>query len=59
MAGDSDPICSLTATEMLSQGLPDVRTEIFKDASQFFLMEQPEKFMDLLKGWLPKQGGEK
>ena len=52
MAGDSDPICSLTATAMLSDGLPNARTEIFEHASHFFLMEQPEKFMALLAGWL-------
>jgi 3-oxoadipate enol-lactonase len=52
MGGDSDPICSLTATAMLSLGLPNARTEIFAGASHFFLMEQPEKFMDLLIGWL-------
>lgn len=52
MAGDSDPICSLMATQALSQGLPNVRTEIFSQASHFFLLEQPEKFMGLLTGWL-------
>ena len=52
MGGDSDPICSLTATGMLSQGLPRVRTEIFSQASHFFLMEQPEKFSALLSTWL-------
>jgi 3-oxoadipate enol-lactonase len=52
MAGDSDPICSLTATRMLGEGLPNVSTEIFTGASHFFLMEQPRKFMDLLTGWL-------
>ena len=52
MAGDSDPICSLTATRVLSEGLPNVRTEIFSQASHFFLMEQPEKFMQLLTQWL-------
>jgi 3-oxoadipate enol-lactonase len=52
MAGDSDPICSLTATDMLSTGLPNARTEIFKGASHFFLMEQSEKFMRLLSDWL-------
>ncbi|MET0964301.1 MAG: alpha/beta fold hydrolase [Noviherbaspirillum sp.] len=56
MAGDSDPICSLAATGMLSAGLPNARTEIFADASHFFLMEQPEKFMGLLQGWLREQG---
>jgi len=59
MAGDSDPICSLTATEMLSRGLPNVTTEIFRNASHFFLMEQPEKFMDLLGGWLAKRAGDR
>jgi 3-oxoadipate enol-lactonase len=52
MGGDSDPICSLTATAMLTNGLPNARTEIFAGASHFFLMEQPEKFMGLLSGWL-------
>jgi 3-oxoadipate enol-lactonase len=52
MAGDSDPICSLTATRMLSEGLPNVRTEVFAGASHFFLMEQPREFMELLTGWL-------
>lgn len=52
MAGASDPICSLTATRWLSDGLPDARTEIFEDASHFFLMEQPERFMGLLQDWL-------
>ena len=59
MAGDSDPICSLAATAMLSEGMPNVRTEIFSQASHFFLMEQPEKFMALLGGWLDGQGGER
>jgi 3-oxoadipate enol-lactonase len=61
MAGESDPICSLTATRMLATGLPDVTTEIFARASHFFLMEQPEKFMRLLSEWLksnsPRAGG--
>ncbi|MDB5934798.1 MAG: Alpha/beta hydrolase fold protein [Massilia sp.] len=52
MGGDSDPICSLTATAMLTSGLPNARTEIFAGASHFFLMEQPEKFIGLLSGWL-------
>jgi 3-oxoadipate enol-lactonase len=52
MGGDSDPICSLTATRALASGLPNARTEIFAGASHFFLMEQPEKFNQLLAGWL-------
>lgn len=52
MAGDADPICSLTATAMLSEGLPNAHTEIFEKASHFFLMEQPDKFQTILENWL-------
>lgn len=52
MGGDCDPICSMTATRALLDGLPNSRAEIFADASHFFLMEQPEKFNRLLTEWL-------
>jgi 3-oxoadipate enol-lactonase len=52
MAGGVDPICSPAATRILSEGLPKARTEIFEDASHFFLMEQPERFNRLLLEWL-------
>ena len=52
MGGDSDPICSLTATKWLSTGLPNARSEIFAGASHFFLIEQPDKFNQLLLDWL-------
>ena len=52
MGGDSDPICSLTATKWLATCLPDARSEIFIGASHFFLMEQPQKFNRLLVAWL-------
>lgn len=52
MGGDSDPICSLTATRALVAGLPNVRAEIFTGASHFFLIEQAAKFNQLLVEWL-------
>jgi 3-oxoadipate enol-lactonase len=52
MGGDSDPICSLTATRALVEGLPNAKAEIFAGASHFFLMEQPAKFNQLLLEWL-------
>lgn len=52
MGGDSDPICSLTATRALASGLPNASAEIFAGASHFFLMEQPAKFNRLLADWL-------
>lgn len=56
MAGDCDPICSMTATRLLTGGLPNARSEIFEGASHFFLMEQPARFNRLLRDWL-MQGG--
>lgn len=56
MAGDCDPICSLTATQALASSLPNARTEIFAGASHFFLMEQPAKFNRLLLEWLDEAG---
>lgn len=52
MAGAADPICSPAATRLLSEGLPNARTELFDGASHFFLMEQPERFNRLLLEWL-------
>ena len=54
MAGAADPICSPTATRMLSAGLPNATTEMFEGASHFFLMEQPERFNRLLLAWLQR-----
>jgi pimeloyl-ACP methyl ester carboxylesterase len=52
MAGKNDPICSLTATEIMGKGIAGSETILFDNASHFFLMEQPEKFNRSLKEWL-------
>jgi 3-oxoadipate enol-lactonase len=52
MGGDADPICSMSATRALAQGIPDARLEVFEGASHFFLMEQPARFNQLLLDWL-------
>jgi 3-oxoadipate enol-lactonase len=52
MAGTSDPICSLTATHILSSGIKDSKTILFENASHFFLMEQADKFNHSLLAWL-------
>jgi 3-oxoadipate enol-lactonase len=52
MAGSQDPICSPTCTEWLSAGLRHSRTVLFESCSHFFLIEQPDKFMSELTGWL-------
>jgi 3-oxoadipate enol-lactonase len=57
MGGEVDPICSMTATRALHQGLPNARLEVFEGASHFFLMEQPQRFNRLLLDWLQAQPG--
>lgn len=52
MAGTNDPICSLTATNILSKGINQSETILFDNASHFFLMEQAEKFNQTLLRWL-------
>ena len=52
MAGTSDPICSLTATNILSEGIVVSETILFDNASHFFLMEQADKFNQSLLAWL-------
>ena len=55
MAGQSDPICSLMATRVLSEGIPNSKTIIFENTSHFFLMEQADKFNQNLSDWLLAQ----
>lgn len=52
MGGGQDPICSPTATGWMSDGIAGSRTVMFDSCSHFFLMEDPEKFMAELAGWL-------
>jgi 3-oxoadipate enol-lactonase len=51
-AGGRDPICSLTATGWMSERLPQAETVIFEDSSHFFLVEEQERFMSVVGGWL-------
>lgn len=52
MAGGRDPICSLTATKWMSEGIPGSETVIFEDSSHFFLIEESERFMETVEQWL-------
>lgn len=52
MAGTNDPICSPTAAGWMSEGIPNARSVMFEGCSHFFLMEQPERFMEELEDWL-------
>jgi pimeloyl-ACP methyl ester carboxylesterase len=54
MAGGRDPICSLTSTRWMQEAMPHARLEVFEGSSHFFLIEEAERAMDLLGGWLSK-----
>ena len=51
--GGRDPICSPTATAWLG-GVPGSETVMFEDCSHFFLIEEPERFLQTLLGWLER-----
>jgi pimeloyl-ACP methyl ester carboxylesterase len=52
LAGGRDPICSLTSTRWMQDGFPNAESVIFEESSHFFLIEQPERFMDVMGDWL-------
>lgn len=54
LAGGRDPICSLTCTQWMIDGLPNVESVIFEDSSHFFLIEEPTRFAETLEGWLAR-----
>jgi 3-oxoadipate enol-lactonase len=51
--GGRDPICSPTATAWLG-GIPGCETVMFDECSHFFLLEEPERFLQTLLGWLER-----
>ncbi len=52
-AGGRDPICSPTATAWLG-GIPGSETVLFEDSSHFFLLEEPDRFLETLERWLER-----
>jgi 3-oxoadipate enol-lactonase len=54
LGGGRDPICSPTATAWLGR-IPNSETVMFESSSHFFLLEEPERFMSTLEGWLERQ----
>jgi pimeloyl-ACP methyl ester carboxylesterase len=54
MGGGRDPICSPTTTSWLG-AIPGSETLLFEDSSHFFLLEEQERFMTALEGWLARQ----
>lgn len=52
LAGGADPICSLTATSWMQERIPGARTVVFEQRSHFFLLEEPDRFLNELTTWL-------
>ena len=52
MAGGQDRLCGANALRSMAERLPDCDSEVFEDSSHFFLMEEPERFMARIDGWL-------
>lgn len=54
MSGAEDLICSPACQRWMVERLPQAEWVEFKGAAHFFLMEQPEKFMTHMTGFLDK-----
>ena len=54
MAGRLDPICGPLATQWMIDRLPQAEVAWFEESSHFFLMEVPERFMQVLTRWLDR-----
>ena len=52
LGGGDDAICSPTATKWLADGIPGAETMLFEGCSHFFLIEDQERFMDVVGRWL-------
>ena len=54
LGGGRDPICPLVCTRRMSERIKHVETVVFENSSHFFLMEEPERFMQTMNGWLAR-----
>ncbi len=54
LGGGRDPICSPTATRWMSERIAGSETMLFDDSSHFFLLEEPDRFRDVLSRWLAR-----
>lgn len=54
LAGGRDPICSPTATRWMAERVAGAESVMFEDSSHFFLMEEPQRFMQVMDAWLTR-----
>jgi 3-oxoadipate enol-lactonase len=56
MSGGKDPICPPVCARWMLERIPGARGEAFEGSSHFFLMEEPQRFMQAMDRWLADQG---
>lgn len=54
LAGGADPICSMTSTRWMQERIPHAEVVVFEASSHFFLIEEFDRFMQVLGNWLAR-----
>lgn len=54
LGGGRDPICPPVCTRWIAEGVRHAETVMFDNSSHFFLMEEPERFMQVMGDWLKR-----
>ena len=54
LGGGRDPICPPVCTRWISERMAQAETVMFEESSHFFLMEQPERFMQVMNDWIAR-----
>lgn len=49
-----EPISTEDMARWMSEAINHAETVVFENSSHFFLMEEPERFMDTMNGWLAR-----
>jgi pimeloyl-ACP methyl ester carboxylesterase len=52
LSGGKDPICPPVCARWMVERLPHAEALAFENSSHFFLMEEPERFMQVMERWL-------
>jgi len=56
LSGGRDPICPPACARWMLERIPGAQGAVFEGSSHFFLMEEPERFMETMDRWLAAQG---
>lgn len=52
MSGGKDPICPPVCARWMVERIPGAKSEVFAGSSHFFLMEETQRFMEVMDRWL-------